>query len=112
MTTAESQGKSWPLFLAVAGYLVLRCLWRLFVPGGGWPVPPWHYLSMASDILLLVVLIVLRSRLAPVLADDPSRRRLADIAAWGGSIAGFLLLAIRFTSEAAWWTGHFRHGGF
>ena len=110
MTTAESPGKSWPLFLAISGYLILRCLWRVFVPGAGWPVPPWHYLSMASDVLLLVMLIVLKSRLAPLVADDDSRRKLSDIAIWGGSIAGVILLLIRFTSEAAWWTGHLRDG--
>jgi lipid-A-disaccharide synthase-like uncharacterized protein len=105
MTTANQQGKSVPtVFWFISIYLIVRFLWAVLVPGGEWPVSPSHYISMGIDLLLLVALFGLRSRLSEV--PDNSRRATATILFWFGVVAGVGLLLIRFTSDAAWWTGH------
>jgi hypothetical protein len=61
MTTGtRQQSFSWKLFLGISIYLIARFLWRIVVAGGGWPLPPWHYISMGIDVALLVALISMR----------------------------------------------------
>ena len=113
-TNYKSGQKAFPLLVAVAAYVIFRFLWAVFTPGGSWPLPPWHYVSMTTDIVLLVMIVVLNSNAntAFTLEDrrNPasSRRTLQGFMFWFGVIAAIGLLLIRFTSDAAWWTGHLR----
>jgi hypothetical protein len=96
--------RAWYLLAFLAAYLALRFLWRAVVPGGAWPLPPEHLIEMGLDALALLVLVALRVRVAQAGAPSPA---LANVALAAGAVGGAGLLAIRFTSEAAWWTGHF-----
>jgi hypothetical protein len=103
MTMEAPQGNSSrTLFLLMALYLILMFLWRAIVPGGGWPLPPWHYISMGIDVVLVGCLIALRSRQS----DAEPRSQASTTLFWLGVTAGIGSLLIRFTGEGAWWTGH------
>ena len=104
MSTDARQGSSSrTVFLLIALYLIVRFLWRAIIPGGGWPLPPWHYISMGIDVVLVGCLVVLRSRQSDLESSDRASTPLF----WLGLIAGVGSLLIRFTGEGAWWTGHF-----
>ncbi len=107
MSELASPGKTWPVFLLLCAYLILQCLWRLFTPGGSWPMPPWHYVSMASDVLIWAVMIGLKSQITPQIAGDRSRARLGNILFGAAFVSGIIMIALRLTSDSAWWTGHF-----
>ncbi|MCF3643025.1 hypothetical protein LXM94_23985 [Rhizobium sp. TRM95111] len=111
MSTPSEPIKAQPVFLAISAYLVAKCLWRVFIPGGSWPLPPWHILSMASDILLLIVL-MLMNWVTDTSGFDQKARRVRTAMFWGGTISGVVLVLIRFTGSAAWWTGHLVDGIF
>lgn len=98
----------WPIYLLISGYLIVRFLSAVLIPGGGWPLSPAHYLSMAIDLCLLIGLFGTRSQLNKTMSSDDSRQSLAGAMFVGGIVAGIGLLLIRFTSDAAWWTGHLR----
>lgn len=97
---------TWGIFVLAACYLVFLFLWRVIVPGGEWPLPPTHYITMGLDVALIAVVVFLRSRLSAQLAETPSRATLAMVLFWCALGAGVGSLLIRFTSKAAWWTGH------
>lgn len=99
----SATGRAWYLLVLLSAYLVLRFLWRAFVPGGSWPLPPEHYIEMGLDAVLLVILIVLRVRTAQTGAPSAA---LANLVFAAGAFGGAGLLLIRVTSKAAWWTGH------
>ncbi len=108
--TAQYGGASWRILHFVSIYLVVRLLWSVFVPGGSWPLPPWHYVSMGIDVVLLACVLLIRSQiLANATYNDPRRSR-ANLLFGLGVVAGICLLLIRCTSDAAWWTGHLRSG--
>jgi hypothetical protein len=107
MTTEARQGNSgWASFLAISIYLIARFLWRIVFEGGSWPLPPWHYVSMLIDVGLMIALIALRPSESGL---EESRRGTASLMFWLGILAGVASLLIRFTSDAAWWTGHLRN---
>ena len=98
--------QEWLIYLALTGIMIARLLWRVFVPGGGWPLSPVHYMSMAFDLATLSGLLVLKSRLEHALASHDQRKQWLKLLFWPGVVAGAGLLLIRLTSKAAWWTGH------
>lgn len=100
---------NWLTFRIVAIYLVARFLWAVLVPGGEWPLPPWHYVSMGIDLALLASMIVMRARLS-FTGPTEHRRTFGNTLFGLGLVAGVGLILIRFTSDAAWWTGHLRSG--
>lgn len=102
----ERPSRAWLFFLIISAALVLRFLWAVIVPGGGWPLSPVHYMHMAADLLMTVGVFGLRAQLGPDLDADDGRRRVAGILFPAAVISGIGLLVIRFTSDAAWWTGH------
>jgi len=91
-------------------WLFLRFASGAFLPGGDWPLPPAHYVAMGTDLLLLLAVVGIGLKLfrSP---DDP-RSASASLLLAVGVVSGLGLLGIRFTSEAAWWTGHFRNYTF
>jgi MFS-type transporter involved in bile tolerance (Atg22 family) len=105
----QTTGNLWPVYLIVSGYLILRFAAAIFMRGGEWPLPPSHYLQMAVDAGLLVGVIGLRSQLSARLDRHDPRRGLMGVLLVVGVIAGVSLLLIRFTSDAAWWTGYLRN---
>ncbi len=99
---------SWRLYQFFVLWLLVRFVWSLVVPGGSWPLPPEHYIDMALDLAMLLVVIFLRVRMFAT-PDDP-RRAFANLLCVVGVVSGLGLLGIRFTSKAAWWTGHLTQG--
>ena len=97
---------TWAVFVLAACYLVFLFFWRILLPGGEWPQPPMHYVSMGLDVVLVAVVFVLRFRLSEYLGENPSRATFATILFWCALGAGIGSLLIRFTGETAWWTGH------
>jgi hypothetical protein len=109
-TSTQSNATNWRVYQFVSIYLFLRFLWAIVVPGGEWPLPPWHYVSMGIDLVLLACVLLMRPRLFPEQGYNDPRATWANILFGLGLVAGIGLLLIRFTSDAAWWTGHLRSG--
>lgn len=99
----------WRVFQALSAFLIFNFVWAVMVPGGEWPVPPYHYLTMALDVGLLIALVIVRGGTVGSMAPDDPRRGTGQSLFWTAAICSILLLAIRFTSEAAWWTGHLQN---
>lgn len=101
----------WRFYQFLGAWLVLRFAWAVLVPGDEWPLPPAHYIAMGFDLLLLLAVVCLRSRLV-ISAEDPRSSSFANLVLVAGVVSGLGLIGIRFTSEPAWWTGHFSNNGF
>ena len=109
-TSTQPNTSTWRIYQFVSIYLFLRFLWAVAVPGGEYPMPPWHYVDMGVDLLLLGCVVVLRSQIFAAAPHDDPRRSTGNILFGLGLVAGVGLLLIRFTSNAAWWTVHLRSG--
>lgn len=99
----------WAIYIIVSCYLMLRFGAAVVLRGGEWPLSPSHYLQMAVDAGLLIGLFGLRSQVYASFDRYDSRRGLAGLLFVLGIISGIGLLLIRFTSDAAWWTGYLRN---
>ena len=96
----------WLIFVGLSAFLVLRVLWRVFIPAGEWPQAPLHFMSMGFDLLMVAALIGLRLNIVATLPARHTHRSTADVLFWPALVAGLVLLFIRFTSNLAWKTGH------
>lgn len=93
------------MFLALAAVLVIRFAMAVFLEGGSWPLPPAHYYAMLIDAAFTAGLFILRGE-ANRQSQTVNQRDFNTIALLAGTLSGLGLLAIRFTSDAAWWTGY------
>ena len=103
---AEAAGKTNYYAAVLCG---LALLWGAYsavmLPGGEYPMPPAHYLEMALDLGLTIVitaLTLINLRAAP----DTNLRSVAIIIGFIGVAAGLIQLGIRLHSDHGWWTGH------
>jgi hypothetical protein len=94
------------IFLVVAFYLIFVFLWRFIAPAHEYPSRMEQALAMALDLMALVALIGVRVQTARTYPDDDATRTMAAALFWIALLAGLGLLAIRLSSDAAWWTGH------
>jgi hypothetical protein len=100
-----------PIALAiVSGYLILRCLWRVFVPAQEYSMPPWPMVSLILDILTMVALFILKPQVPVAGPDAPIYVRYATPLFVGGIVATAIMVLIRFSSDSGWWTGHLMYG--
>jgi hypothetical protein len=76
-----------------ACYLIGSFLWRLLVPAHEYPGRSAQILDIGLDILVVVGLIAMRTKVPKALF-------------WVALAAGVGLFAIRLNSDASWWTGH------
>ncbi len=89
----------------MAAVLVWGAASALTVPAGEFPPAPYHLVIMGLDVAMTLILAVL---LAAERHADPSARKLGAMVLGSlGVVAGLVQVAIRFTSDHAWWTGHF-----
>ncbi|WEZ85888.1 hypothetical protein P6U16_23140 (plasmid) [Rhizobium sp. 32-5/1] len=96
-----------PIALAViSGYLILRCLWRVFIPGSEYALPPWPILSLIFDTLLMASLFIFKPQVPVARPDDPVQIRYATPLFMGGIVATAIMVLIRISSDKGWWTGH------
>jgi hypothetical protein len=98
MTSQNPASEQTPIGSAVSPTIVAVMLiglfaMRLLTPAHEYPMRAEQVMTMAFDAGMLVGLIAMRSRVSPALF-------------WPAAIAGFGSFLIRFTSDAAWWTGH------
>jgi len=106
MTNAPAQKKA-PIALAlVSGYLILHCLWRVFIPEREYALPPWPLVSLILDIVVMVFLFILKPQVPAAGPDDPIYVRYATPLFVGGIVATALMVLIRLSSDRGWWTGH------
>jgi uncharacterized membrane protein len=83
------------VFVFIAAALIATLLYRLFVPAQEYPMRTAQVMFMLFDAGMILGLFSLQSR-------NPLMRALFVVAL----LAGIALFAIRFTSDASWWTGH------
>lgn len=66
-------------------------------------------LDIVINLGLIFGLVSTHRQLANEFDRDNSRWSTANTLYWCALIGGVGMLLIRFTSNAAWWTGHFRY---
>ncbi len=93
------------MFLAFAAVLVVRFAMAVLLEGGSWPLPPAHYYAMLIDASFTLGLFISRGE-ANRQVRTLNQKDFNTIALIAGTISGIGLLTIRFTSDAAWWTGY------
>ncbi len=81
--------------MIVSIYLIPTFLGRAFTPAHEYPMRPEQLMEMGLDLLCIVGLVGLKTRLSR-----------GTVLFWVALLAGIGLFAIRFTSDASWWTGH------
>jgi hypothetical protein len=84
------------LSFVFAGLLIFWFLYRVVVPAHEYPIRPEQVLTMLFEVGLLIGLFGAKSKLPAWLF-------------WAALVCGVGLFLIRFTSDAAWWTGHLRY---
>jgi hypothetical protein len=79
-----------------ASALIFFFGYRVIEPAHEYMMRPEQIMSMVFDAGIIAGLVATRSRLPQWLF-------------WLALVCGLGLFAIRFTSDAAWWTGHLRY---
>jgi hypothetical protein len=110
MAEAAPSPKAATALAVIAGYLILRCLWKVLVPATEYSLPPWPILTLIFDILMLIPLFILKPQIPAAGPDAPATVRYAKPLFVGGIVATVILVLIRFSSESGWWTGHLTYG--
>jgi len=106
MAEQGSQSRAAVVLAFVSGFLIFRCLWRVFIPGSEYAMPPWPLVSVISDILVMVALFIIKPMVPAAMADSPALVRHATKLFIGGIIATAIMVLIRVSSDRGWWTGH------
>ncbi len=96
-------------FVLIGLYIIGQFGWRLFVRAGAWPMPPVQYLSMAIDLGLILLIIMLHARVSRLMPQDDGRRALKTPIFAAALFSGVGMFIIRFSSDVGWWTGHLRN---
>jgi hypothetical protein len=89
----DNGGVNRPLPTVIAAVLIGFFALRIFMPAHEYPMRTEQVLTMAFDAAMMIGLFVTRARTTAPLF-------------WLGMAAGLGSFALRFTSDAAWWTGH------
>jgi hypothetical protein len=102
--SSRSRQNTLVIFL-MAAVLIWGFISAVTIPAGEFPPSPYHLFIMGLDAVmtLLLAALVMAERGAP-----PSARKTGAMVLGGlGVLAGAAQLLIRFTSDHAWWTGHY-----
>jgi hypothetical protein len=83
------------LFIFVSVVLIGTLAWRAFMPAHEYPMRTAQVMTMVFDAGMIVGIIGMRPRSGAL-----------QVLFWVALVAGLSLFAIRFTSDASWWTGH------
>ena len=109
MPSTSSSSRNWTIFRIISAYMILLFLWRLFIPAHEYSMRTEQVLDIAINLGLIVGLVGTHRALAKEFDPDDSRWGTANTLYWCAMIGGVGMLLIRLTSNAAWWTGHFRY---
>jgi mannitol-specific phosphotransferase system IIBC component len=102
--SSRSRQNTLVIFL-MAAVLVWGCITAVTIPAGEFPPSPYHLFMMGLDAVmtLLLATLVMAERGVPGSARKSAAMLLGGI----GVLAGVAQVLIRFTSDHAWWTGHY-----
>jgi len=105
MTEKNSSTQNRIVMLLLAAVLIFGLVTALIEPAGEFP--PWGYavFNMGLDAIMTAVLAVLV--LIESAKPQDGLKVPMIIAGVLGAIAGVVQVLIRFTSDHAWWTGHY-----
>ena len=106
MAEQGSRSRAAITLAVVAGFLILRCLWKVFIPGTEFTLPPWPLVSVIFDILVMITLFILKPMVPAATAGSPAYVRHATALFIGGIVATVIMVLIRVSSDRGWWTGH------
>lgn len=106
MADTNNHAKAPIALVVVSGYLILRCLWRVFIPGTEYSLPPWPLVSLIFDILVMTSLFILKPQVPVAGPNAPLQVRYATPLFVGGILATAIMVLIRASSDKGWWTGH------
>ena len=96
-------------FFIIAGYLILTAARRLLVTADEYPPREAQILEMVIDGAMLVCLIGFWSVLSKSIKREDKSAAPLTLLFLVALAAGITLFGIRFTSDAAWWTGHLHY---
>ncbi len=110
MTAAPAANpKNWYIFLFICFFLIAQLLWRLFAVAHEYPGRSAQVLEMVLDAMMVAGIFGLRIQLLAAMPDSDGRKSFGGVLSIAAIVAGVGLFLIRFTSDAAWWTGHLRY---
>jgi hypothetical protein len=105
MTGAAATKQNSIVILVMSAVLIGGLASAVIIPAGEFPPYGYALFNMGLDALMTVLLGVLvfaEQRAAP-----SALRRITVVLGPLGFVAGLAQFAIRFTSDHAWWTGHY-----
>ncbi len=107
-SAAEQRAPRYGAMFCLAFYLVITCLWRVLATAHEYDSREMRWFSFGLDILCLVGLIAARAQIKRTIPDGilPGGAQTVFLVAL---LAGIGVLAIRFTSDASWATGHLHY---
>ena len=101
--------RNWYLYLFICFFLIAQLLWRLFVVAHEYPDRATQVLEMVLDAAMVVAVFGLRGQVLAAMPEGDGRKGLVQALFVAAAIAGVGMFLIRFTSDAAWWTGHLQY---
>lgn len=105
MATAGVSRSNTVVILLMGAVLIWGALSALTVPAGEFPPSPYHLVMLGLDMVITAILAVL---VAAERRSPPSGLKSASLVLGAlGVLAGLVQIGIRFTSDHAWWTGHY-----
>jgi hypothetical protein len=96
-------------FFIISGYLILTAARRLLVTANEYPPREAQILEMVIDGASIVCLIGLFAVVSKTIKRDDRAAVPIALLFLVALVAGITLFGIRFTSDAAWWTGHLNY---
>ena len=107
-SAAEQRPPRYGAMFCLAFFLVITCLWRVLATAHEYDSREMRWFSFGLDIFCLVALIAARAQIKRALPDGilPGGAQTVFLI---GLLAGIVVLAIRFTSDASWATGHLHY---
>jgi len=92
--TPATASRSPMIAMLLPWILIAHFLWNLLTPAHEYPMRTEQVLTMTFDAMMLAGLIGLRQAMPKLMFSI-------------ALVAGIGLFALRLTSDAGWWTGHF-----
>lgn len=97
-----------PFFL-ISGYLILTAIKRVLVTANEYPPREAQILEMVIDGGALICLVGMWFTVSKTIKRDDKAAIPMALLFLVALAAGIALFGIRFTSDAAWWTGHLHY---
>lgn len=96
-------------FFIISGYLILTAAKRLLVTAHEYPPREGQILDMVVDGGMIIALIGFWTLVSKTIKQGDKSAAPMALLFLVALVAGVTLFGIRFTSDAAWWTGHLNY---